>query len=516
MAIGSQHDGAVQVKGKLTVETALLPGIVFPLAVLILSALFIAPRFVTNGPFKYDEADYAYAAKQGIWNNYVDARALTTPQLLSLGIEELRGEAAVGLSQLIRNSNDASFYRHWHGPVYYYYLFVSGLLTGWSEYGTRCATLALYLLAGIAGVWTAFRLAPSGSAGIAQFALRRSVRTKHRQHPNSLRARRPHALFSLFSILSLTYIGRFLTGNVLRDWYIGLIFAGAACATLEVGLILPIAASISYFLVRRRSPVAWSRPEALAFGLRSLLVVILSVLLLWPAGLLKIGLLKPYGFQLFLALFRESQWGTDISLADSWIVRLESFPVDWLLFAAGVGIFLRRRAALRALLPFAVYIPLMMLLLLPVATTVPRYMSPYFPVLQIFTAVAVGSALAQIKPAVLRLGAVSVLCLTAVAAASRHWPATADQQSAESDWRPIELLREAKLEKGARLLAPQLLVPSLHYYFPDVRLSGYTSDSELQEAESQAQADLVLHVEPSLSLVRIGNRPGAVDSPQER
>ncbi len=114
--------------------------VAFILAILLF--LLAAPG-VQTGPFSYDEADYAYAANQGWFANWIDHPALNLVQFVRLGLASGRdSNHRTELSEIIRNSGDIHFYRHWHGPLFYYWL---GFVSHWTqnEHRVRFVTLLI-------------------------------------------------------------------------------------------------------------------------------------------------------------------------------------------------------------------------------------------------------------------------------------------------------------------------------------------------------------------------------------
>jgi len=95
------------------------------LAILILLAvlLFSMAGNVAPDPYIYDEADYMYAASLGFDANYTDTPTLRIADFVRTGLARGRDPGQQqALSEQIRASNDAVFYRHWHGPLYLYLL----------------------------------------------------------------------------------------------------------------------------------------------------------------------------------------------------------------------------------------------------------------------------------------------------------------------------------------------------------------------------------------------------------
>src|SRR5580692_1003646 len=114
-------------------------------AILILLGLllFLMARRVAPDPYIYDEADYMYAASLGFAANYTDTPTLPIADFVRTGLARGRDSSQrQALSEQIRASNDAVFYRHWHGPLYLYLLIPVSRL-GLSERQVRIAMLAI-------------------------------------------------------------------------------------------------------------------------------------------------------------------------------------------------------------------------------------------------------------------------------------------------------------------------------------------------------------------------------------
>ena len=76
---------------------------------------------VSNNRYGYDEADYMYAASQGLYANYIDKNTLPLAQFLRIGLSKgFQRENRTSLSEFIRASGDIAFYRHYHGPLSLY------------------------------------------------------------------------------------------------------------------------------------------------------------------------------------------------------------------------------------------------------------------------------------------------------------------------------------------------------------------------------------------------------------
>src|SRR4029079_6588105 len=115
---------------------------VIPAIQIMLAATFYS-GVISSAPYTYDEADYMYAASRGFSANYLDRDVLPFSTFVELGWAALaHPEARFALSEFIRNSTDISFYRHYHGPLYFYWLMAFDEGNG-SEYVMRWVSFFL-------------------------------------------------------------------------------------------------------------------------------------------------------------------------------------------------------------------------------------------------------------------------------------------------------------------------------------------------------------------------------------
>src|SRR5882724_3141863 len=78
-------------------------------------------RVILRNRYGYDEADYMFAASQGLYANYIDKNTLSIAQFLRIGLNEgFQSANQTSLSEFIRTSEDIAFYRHYHGPLSLY------------------------------------------------------------------------------------------------------------------------------------------------------------------------------------------------------------------------------------------------------------------------------------------------------------------------------------------------------------------------------------------------------------
>jgi len=444
-------------------------------AIFVAGFLWLATRTVSPGLFGYDEADYAFDAGMGLAANYTDSPTLPLPQFLREGLGRGKSASERGaLSEAIRNSNDIIFYRHWHGPLYFYFLIPATAFTH-DEHTLRTLGLAIpilsFLVIALGCLWLT-----GGNEGWLQAILCSALFLWSWTTLGSTELA-PHQLFACCCLLGLFFLAKIAATGQRRFLYAAGFAAGLAFCTLEVTFVLVATIIVVAFLERRRLALDWST------AFRALAVFVATVFVLWPGAILKLSFVKAYLFMAYLAIFRKSPWGNQ-GLLETWITRFQNAPLEWLLIAVAVGLFVFNRGLRekRTLYPFLIFAGLMIVATLRVTTGAPRYALPFMPALQVFTGLAIATALPG-RPRQQALWATLIaLALFAASwiAVNRHPPGT-DPTIAGL----LNIVRADHLQ-SANLLVPQDYVPPLHYYFPHTHLRGYTGDQP-------ADADLAAH-----------------------
>jgi len=215
-----------------------------------------------------------------------------------------------------------------------------------------------------------------------------------------------------------------------------------------------------------------------------------SVLLLWPAAFLKLSFLKAYLFMAYLAVFRKSPWG-HITFLDTWRLRFEQSPGEWLLLAIAVILCFRfcDSAMRRLLTPVLLFAGLMLIALLRVNTETPRYMLPFLPAMQLAAGFIFASTLKNANPLVRNASAAAICLLLFLntGAQIRAHPIRPAPRLAKL----LATLRNQDLT-NKKLLVPQDDLPMIHYYLPNILLSGYVSEEERSAMLARERFDAVL------------------------
>ncbi len=453
--------------------------IVVAICLYALVALIYAP-VISDHPFGYDEADYMWAGKQGLWANYSGEHAISLVEFVRKGLELSRhaGERQ-SLSEYIRSTGDIDFYRHYHGPMYVYWLALlhragvreenvfrgSGLLIHFAS-----ATLILF------GIWAIFPSLPPIAAllACALFVFDRAALS-------AASGITQHVLFTFFCIASLLACSRFLRNLELKWFYASVALIACAVCTVETSVLMLAALGVSMIVEHRRIRMKWPTLRGLG-GLigRGIGVFALTMLVCWPMGVLKLGIAKGFLQLAYIAVYRKTF--SPLGPLGLWETEFSVSPAEFSLLVAGAVtafILWRGFAQRRELLPWLAFIVVFFLVTLKVTVPYTYYYAPLTASFAVATGAAAG-ILWNRWPWLGRAGLLLVI-LTSIIAMTipfrevlRQGKATRPDESSV-----LKLVGEYPVEVGRQLYLPFQLVPMLHYYHPDIKTVGYDFDFSL-------------------------------------
>ena len=204
----------------------------------------------------------------------------------------------------------------------------------------------------------------------------------------------PHQLFALCSLISLTLLLKTVATRRHRYWYGSVVAAGLAFCTLEIAYVLLLTLVICCFVERRQ----WGADRG--FIVKSLALLLATVLLVWPAAWIRLSFLKAYAVLAYLAVSRE--FPGNAGLIETWRDRIFHSPLEWLLILLAVLLWLRKRPAKGKIFPYplAVFAGLMLIATLPVHNITPRYSLAFVPALDLLAGLALVPSLGPLpRPA---------------------------------------------------------------------------------------------------------------------
>lgn len=455
------------------------------IVIAVFVALFfsLARKVIPTGPYGYDESDYMFGAKLGLFVNYTDHASLPIVDFVRTGLT--RGRSASqrqALSEEVRASNDIAFYRHWHGPMFYYWLIFASQFEPYAN-GVRWAS-SIFPLASLLIIYFGCLWLTPGIEGFLQAVLSSALFLWSKTTVVSLELA-PHQFFVVWFLAGLFLLAKMVRTGERNYFYLACTVAGLAFSTLEVTVVL--VAVIFACLYFDRLAMAVDRGVAL----RSVLLFLGAVLVSWPGAIFKLSFAKSYLGLVYLAVFRKSPWGR-VSLADTWGHRLLDSPVEWIMILVALGILAAgwRNSGQRYLYPFLLFAILMLLAVGRIPAEAPRYALPFMPALQVLAGCTIGSILAK-RPAPVAYGCELALCaalfVTSWIQLSKHpW---------REDPRPsavLNYIRDNHLDTST-LIVPLTLLPTIHYYFPRTHLRSYEGDSPAPEDYEGKKFDGVLY-----------------------
>lgn len=436
---------------------------------------FLARGVAWYGPYIYDEADYMFAASQGWKSNAFDTPSMPLGEFLKTGLSRGRDPASKSdLSSLIRSSNDVLFYRHWHGPLYGYWLDMTGGVSA----DSRVKRQLNYVFAGATALLLYFGSlwvleAPAGPIA----ALLSSILYLWSYAAVKSTELAPHQLFAFLIAAALLLLAKLFAdrGSARKYWYGAVVMSALAFCVLEVAFALILTLLVCGWLARRRLKADWGLPAG------SLAAFAGTVLIIWPGAVLKLSPVKSDLFMAYLALFRKAAWGDDLGFGETWWLRFIHTPVVWLLLLAAIVYLFKRRLAV--LTPLAVLTALMFLATFRVTTGVARYELPLLPGVALLGSFTAALVLAKWAP-VQRNAVLTCICaamfITSWVAIRSQLPDPHPQTNTV-----LVMLRQfdqtpAQAASGRQvILLPYEHLPMVHYYLPNVRVKSYYDDGEI-------------------------------------
>lgn len=253
-----------------------------------------------QGSLSYDEGDYYQAVRKGFGMNWTDADDMPIGQFIGTGVRAAKGEIPRGeLSAMVRGANSTAFLRHYHPPAAFYLPIVTDAVAPNLPEESRLRlgsfilmVLWIILLAALSvrypdffSPW--FVLVPASANWIA-----------------SASGFNMHILFGL-AVTTLALLWYAYENDRTKTLYkrLGLFFLALALCSVEYSLFLIGILALWNLVVLWRKKKG-ERLPFLRLRLVDALWLIAFIALLWPAGIFKLGLLKSYALQTYIALFR--------------------------------------------------------------------------------------------------------------------------------------------------------------------------------------------------------------------
>lgn len=440
------------------------------LVTLLLLAFFFVilyPKHISSRLLVNDEADYAYAASQGIIANAWDINSLSWETFVNLGLGKgMKKGQYTNLSNFIRSSNAVTFYRHHHGPLYFYglaaamsissnerWLRSSGLF--WLLCMAAAAMLSLSIMFPQQTYWTS--VLTGGLIGLSYNGFSASTILSG------------HTSFACFSIISLSTAGRWLSDND-RKWLLySAVTGGIAFATIEYAILIPLSIFVATLLkVSSDANIGW-KSIAIDAGTWACIAVA-SLLVVWPAGVIKFSIVKNYMVSAYMVLIRENVFQSNHGILSAWLERTASDPLTYGFVLISLLWSMRLLSKQVKLQPMIIFALLLFLSTIKNTSTSPTYIIALLGVTICLSVIGLGL---RIKQFGLNFGLIvlPVLLAGTVLSFTRDYPAF--DHLADLNWKnSIKGIAKFNQSHGS-ILVHRGYVPTLKYYYPELIFDSY-------------------------------------------
>jgi hypothetical protein len=458
-------------------------------AVCLYAAAFaIYAPLVSDHPFAYDEADYMWAGKQGFFANYTDLHGLSFGEFIRKGIELANDSSKrEAYSEYIRSSGDLGFYRHYHGAVYDYWIAILHDLGFTSERAFRGSGLLINFASAtllLFGFWYVFPALPrlAGLVACALFVF----------NPTALTASMfitLHGMFTFFCIATLLAASMFFRSLEPRWFYATMAALGAAFCTLETSSLLVVTLALAMLVEHKRLRERWTLKGLGALLAKGIGFFVLAAFVCWPAGLGKLGMAKGFMALAYMSLKRKVYNGQGTLYL--WSVRFNASPWEFALLVAGtiVAFVLWRRSPYkRELVPWLAFIVVFLGITFRITLESTYYYAPLTAAFIVATSVAFGTLWQRSKTPWRLILPLAVVAGIAGMTVQYRANALAFRATRPYHIAVLQALNQHPVGPGQRLYLPYQLVPTLHYYHPEIATTGFDNDYPMARLADQVAA----------------------------
>lgn len=259
---------------------------------------------VSDDILSYDEGDYFQAAKKGFFVNWYDADDISISEFVQMGIEAFRGTKSVQqLSDEFRKDDITIFLRHNHSPVALYPFFiVESLKLGLPIEKQMRLTNLIWVYIWLIIILILFLKFPQISSPwfiLIPISSNLSI---------SMSYFNMHIPFGLMSSLGF-YCWYYYEKEPNEKWFriLAIFFISTAIVCVEYSLFLLGALILwcaQYLLFSSE------RKKFLKSCFMNLVIGFSFIIILWPASIFKLNLLKSYSHQIYMSIFRISKLET--------------------------------------------------------------------------------------------------------------------------------------------------------------------------------------------------------------
>ena len=420
-----------------------------------------------------------YAASKGLYANYIDSNAIRFSSFVKLGLNKgLKREERTYLSQFMRDSGDITFYRHYHGPLYIYFLsFAHGLFEK-NELLIRWSSLIFWAISVAVAYFGCLFL--MGKEGRRPAILASAFLLFSSTNILTCSQISPHGLYALMVMITLLFLSKFLKTKQLKFFYLATVSTALAFLTIEYALLLLLTLISCVWLHWKNvffglsHKDRWIRgiliPAGLFFGI---------VFVLWPSAWLKLSLIKNYMFHAYFALIRGNEYSGVYGRPfwQAWLGRFSHFPVEYLLILPATGIALFKLRFYKWYIPFLIYPFLMLMTTFRNTSVSPTYISSLLPPLYILSGIIISDIIGKASRCKRTVSVILIVFGLLGSCWFHHYHGILRENSDQPQKNITNYIDKNELHNG-KILIDRNFIPTLHYYFPDKAPPSYRKANE--------------------------------------
>lgn len=460
---------------------------VFALLAALLAAVYVP--VISPNPYPYDSADYMYAGRLSFWANYVDQGSPSLFEFIQQGLELKNNPAKrAEMSQRARSNDDPQMYRHYHGPVYFYFLHALERAGVQKETSFRAAGIVVHAVTSLLvmfAFWSLFPLWPK-AAGLVAGALYLFNRTAVTTAVEITQ----HIAFLVAAVVTLWVMGLFCRYVNRRYFHATMACLGFAFAVVETASLLMMTFAVVLIVLHRPIAERWpSWRSRIVVLLQGVAVFAAALFVFWPAGILKLSVLRGFVYLVYIAVSRKTF--SPIGPLQTWTARFTASPWEhWPLFLGFVAALLlwRRLEHRREALPWLAYAFVFVVVTVKVTVEYVHYRGSIALVWTMATAIVLGYVWKRwgVKAGV-SLAALLLFCSATETLRLRDSMAEAHDTLSPTA-RILSWVKQAAIPAGQTLYVPYYFVPALHLYVPELRTMGYDIDWPLSRLVSELRS----------------------------
>jgi hypothetical protein len=424
-----------------------------------------------------DEGDYQYAVSKGFIANYLDKNSLSLFSFIRYGLSYgFSKKQLTPLSNIARSEGGDDFYRHYHVPLFFYYLALGKRCISNNEVSFRWLSASVLILCSIV-VFMALRLLNGQPGAIIGQYFAACMIVFSSALFDTVAFISPHMTYAFFTGVVLLLTAAMIKKNDLALWYGTIVCLALATLSVEYSPVLFVAFIISIYVNKKYLFPEWTGKDLRILIGKSAAVYFLSIFIVWPSGILKLSIIKSYVYFAYWAIVRGGNYGTE-SFIKVWLQRFALSPVEYgiIFLSLGISIFMLKKR--RWLSPFVAYCSALFLLTMRNTSPASSHISSFVAAGIILSGVLVNDVLKMeiTVKTVITLLFVVLNCLSFV-----YFFLPQYRMKYGLLYRQLNgMVEYVETHYNEKMLVQRECLMTLHYYYPQKKMDSFRWASEIE------------------------------------